>query len=177
MCGKYKLIRNDKKLNEKANEAIINHVNSLKSINSKDSEIIEFKDLSNLINIKDKDNERICKDLYYLLQEEHISLWIQQFSTSGFEFSTISDSAIKLKHKEYKNYYIFWFNTLKISEYSDSGEKCSSTHFVDNRIFNYLINENYMLPLLWFNKIVYISPDTITAREILSYFNNIILKK
>lgn len=173
---KYKLIINDD-APKSTIDIFTDHINSLKPIPKSifdKSEIIEFKSLDNLIN-----DESTCRMIYLLLQEEHVSAWIQSFASSNdYEFEEIVPNCIKLKHKSYDNYYLFWYNQLLIDSYDYKGKCYGNGHHIDTRISKYLVDQRYIIPILYLaDKTRHISRMTFTVSEILKSFNNIKLVK
>jgi hypothetical protein len=173
---KHKLIINDN-APKSTIDIFTDHINSLKPIPKSifdKSEIIEFKSLDNLI-----DDEFTCRMIYLLLQEEHISSWIQSFaSIDNYEFEEIVPNCVKLKHKSYDNYYLFWHNQLLIDSYDYKGECYGNGHHIDTRISKYLVDQGYIIPLLYLtDKPRRIGRMTFTVYEILKSFKNIKLIK
>lgn len=163
----YNLIRSQKSLNDESLNGIIKHINSMKTV---DLVKFTFYDLKDLIN-----DEKTCKALYYFLQETHISDWIKLHVPGGFEFSLHTKSCIKLKHSSYDNFYLFWFNELKIVEHNNNeSDRFGTDYFIDNRCYNYLIDKGYFLPMMYYNETLnYLTQDIIGVKQIQEYFTNI----
>lgn len=146
------------------------HISLIKPLKGEDEKKVYFKDLRSLATDTDS-----LKDIYYFLQDTHCSDWIQRSQPNNFNFELFLDSAVTIRHDSYKNYYMIWFSSGKITKYSDEDDNLGSTGRFEHTIFMYLAKKGYLLPMYcwWNDSYSNLSQYNLSPTSILSYFSNV----
>jgi len=158
-------IRSDFNLSDESEKNLISHIKSLKPLYVKGEDII-FKTLDSITL-----EPQVCKNIYYLLQEQHLIGWIKHNANSAFEIKEIDRGFFSIKNKEYSTEYRIDANRMTFTR-SDLEGYMSQQLGVS--ILKYLASEHYLLPLQDFSILNGKTSETFMSTSTIErYFTNI----
>jgi hypothetical protein len=158
-------IRSNFNLSSESEKELISHVKSLKPLYVSGEDII-FKSLSKITK-----EPQVCKNIYYLLQEQHVIGWIKHNSNNDFDIKEIAPGFFSIKNKNYSVEY-------RIDASRMTFTRCDVEGYMSQQlgvsIFKYLASEYYLLPMQGFSFINGKTSETfMSTNSIEKYFTNI----